>query len=362
MKAIILVGGKATRLEPLTINTPKALIPVLNTPFMEYVIRNLAGYEIKEIVIALGHLSVPIKDYLGDGSRFGVRLYYSIEDIPLGSAGAAKKAEKYLGETFLVFNGDDFIDLDFAKMIDFHRQAKAKVTIALTRVDDPTNYGLVETDADERVKRFLEKPKPEEVTTNMINAGAWLVEPEVMSPVPPETQMSFERNIFPGLLAKGEPVYAYTSPGYWMDVGTPEKYLQLHRDLLGGKSRQYAPTEKLLVGEHTEVHPSAGITGPVVIGANCSIGPRVKLIGPVVIGDGCTIREGSLIEGSVIWKNVRLESGVNLKGSIIADNCRLGAGSSGEGVVMADNVTVASNCKLEPGSKIQPGTTVAPTT
>ncbi|MFC1991529.1 sugar phosphate nucleotidyltransferase [Chloroflexota bacterium] len=362
MKAVILVGGKATRLEPLTINTPKALIPVLNIPFLEYVVRNLSSHQIKEIVLALGHLSRPIEGYLGDGSRFGAKLHYSIEDTPLGSAGAAKKAEKYLGETFLVFNGDDFIDLDFTAMMGLHRERRAKVTIALTRVDDPTNYGLVETDTGSRVIRFLEKPKPEEVTTDTVNAGAWLVEPEVMSLVPPGTQMSFERNIFPELLARGEPVYAYTTSGYWMDAGTPEKYLQLHSDLLSGKSRQYLPGGDLSAGEFSEIHNTAEITGPVIIGSNCSIEPRVKLIGPVVIGDGCTILENCLIEDSTLWQNIRLEPGVNLKGCIIADNCRLGAGSGGEGVVLADNVTVESGVKLETGSKIQPGTTVRPIT
>lgn len=352
------MGGKATRLEPLTISTPKAMVPLINTPFLEYVIRNLVSYQIKEIVLALGHMSQPITDYLGDGSRFGANLHYSIEDVPLGTAGAVKKADSHLADTFLVFNGDDFIDLDFAGMVALHRRKRAKVTIALTRVADPTAFGLVETDADGRVLRFLEKPKPEEVTTDTVNAGAWLVEPEVMALVPPETQVSFERNVFQQLLAKHEPVYAYTSTGYWMDAGTPEKYLQLHRDLLDGKSRQYAPTRGLVSGEHSKIDPAARITGQVVIGANCSIGARVKLTGPVVIGDGSTILADSAVEGSVIWKNVRLEHGVHLKNSIIADNCRLGGGSGGEGLVLGDGVSVVANYKPEPGSRFKPGAVV----
>ena len=360
MKAVILVGGKATRLEPLTSNTPKALVPVLNTPFLEHVIHHLSNHQIKEIILALGHMSRPIEDYLGDGGKLGVRLYYSFEDTPLGSAGAAKNAEKYLDETFLVLNGDIFADLDFTAMIDLHRKRKAKVTIALTSVDDPTSYGLVETAAEGRVTRFLEKPKPEEVTTNMINAGAWFVEPDVLAQIPAQTQFSFERNVFPKLLDQGEPFYSYHSSGYWMDMGTPEKYLQLHRDLFSGKSSHYTPTSdmQVLIGEQTDVHPTAEITGPVVIGANCSIGQGVKLVGPVVIGDGCTILEDSVIEDSIIWRNARLGPRVNLKNCILADNCCLNAGSSGEESVLGDNVTVVSNRKLEPGSKIWPGTTV----
>jgi len=358
MKALVLAGGKATRLEPLTINTPKALVPVLKKPFLEYVIRNLSSQKVTEIVLALGHLSQPIEDYFGDGSRFGAKLYYSIEDTPLGSAGAAKKAEKHLGETFLVFNGDNFIDLDFKAMMSLHRERKAKVTIALTRVDDPTSFGLIETTAEDRVLRFLEKPKPEEVSSNTVNAGAWLVEPEVMSLVPPETWVSYERNLFPELLAGGEPVYAYVSPGYWIDAGSPEAYLQLHRDLLGGKSRQYLPGKDLSTGEKTQIDPAAEISGPVIIGSNCTIGPHVRLIGPVVIGDGCLIGGGCRIENSTIWQNVVLEPGVNLKSSVIADNCQLGAGSQGEGVVLGDSVTVGRGVKLETGSKILPGTAV----
>ena len=356
MKAVVLVGGKATRLEPLTINVPKAMVPVINTPFLEYVIRNLAGHGFKEIILALGHMSQPIQDYFMDGSRFGAKLYYSMEDTPLGTAGATKKAEKYLGETFLVFNGDDFMDLDFAAMIDLHKTSGAKVTIALTRVDDPTNYGVVETDASSRVLHFTEKPKPEEVTSNMVNAGAWLVEPEVMSRIPPETQISFERTVFPEMLARHEPVYAYTSHGYWMDAGTPERYLLLHRDLLSGKSKQYIPARGLVVGEYTDIDPTARVTGQVVIGANCSIGARVKITGPAVIGDGSAILADSVIEYSVIWKNVRIESGVHLKESIVADSCHLISGSRGETVVLGANVTVPGNCLLETGSRIKPGT------
>ena len=360
MKAVILVGGKATRLEPLTINTPKALIPVLNIPFLEHVIHNLTRHGIKEMVLALGHLSRPIEGYLGDGSQFGAKLHYSIEDAPLGSAGAAKNAERYLDETFLVLNGDIFADMDVTAMINLHRERKAKVTIAVTPVDDPTSFGLVDTDTQGRVTRFLEKPSWSEVTTNMINAGAWLVEPEVMSLVPPGTQVSYERNVFPELLAQGEPVYAYTSSGYWMDAGTPEQYLQLHCDLLSGKSGQYTPTVGLVIGEPSDIHSTAKIKGPVVIGANCSMGRGVKLIGPVVIGVGCTILEDSVIENSIIWQNARLGPRVNLKNCILADNCCLNAGSVAKESVLGNNVTVFSDCKLEPGSKIWPGTTVKP--
>ena len=341
MKAVILVGGEATRLLPLTINTPKAMVPVLNTPFLEHVIRYLSSHQIKDITLAQSHLAQSIESYFGDGSQFGVKLSYSVEDVPLGTAGAVKNAERHLDETFLVLNGDIITDLDITAMIDYHRGRKATATIALTPVDDPTSYGLIETDAQGRVTRFLEKPKWSQVTTNMINAGTYVLEPEVLAQIPPQANFSFERGVFPLLLDQGQPIYAYPSSAYWIDIGTPEKYLQLHQDLLSGKSSQYTPSPReVLIGEQSYIHPTAQLKGAVVIGA------------------GCTILEDSVIEESVIWRNTKVGQRVTLKNSIVADNCCLNADSIIEDSILADNVTVASGCKLEPGSRIWPGTTV----
>ena len=342
MKAVILVGGEATRLLPLTINTPKAMVPVLNTPFLEHVIRYLSSHQIKDITLAQSHLAQSIESYFGDGSQFGVKLSYSVEDVPLGTAGAVKNAERHLDETFLVLNGDIITDLDITAMIDYHRGSKATATIALTPVDDPTSYGLIETNAQGRVTRFLEKPKWSEVTTNMINAGTYVLEPEVLAQIPPQANFSFERGVFPLLLDQGQPIYAYPSSAYWIDIGTPEKYLQLHRDLLSGKSSQYTPSpERVVIGEHCHIHPTTQLKGAVVIGA------------------GCTILEDTVIEESVIWRNAQVGERVNLKNSIVADNCCLNPDSIIEDSVLADNVTVASGYKLEPGSKIWPGTSLA---
>ncbi len=358
MKALILVGGEATRLRPLTCNIPKAMVPVLNTPFLEHVFRHLAKYGIQDIILAQHHLAQPMKHYFGDGNQFGIRLSYVIEDSPLGTAGAIKNVEKYLDDTFLVLNGDIFNDLNITDMIDFHRERKAKATIALTPVEDPTAYGLIETDDTGKVLRFLEKPSWDEVTTNMINAGTYALEPDVLTQISPQIKVSIERDTFPLLLSRGEPVYAYASSTYWMDTGTPEKYLQLHRDLLGGKSEHYSPSEEILIGERCDIHPTAQIKGAVVIGDNCSVGRRVKLTGPVIVGSGCTILEDTAIEDSVIWTNVRLGPRAKLKSSIVANGCCLNASSVIENSVLGDNVTVVGGCKLEPESKIWPGETV----
>lgn len=360
MQAVILSGGKATRLLPLTCNMPKAIVQVLNIPFMEHFIRRLAGHHVKDIVLALGHLAQPIEACLGDGSRFGVKLRYVVEDTPMGTAGAVKNAEKYLDKTFLVLNGDVFNDLDITALVDFHRRKKATATLALTPVDDPTSYGLVETGDKNEVTRFLEKPDRDKVTTNMINAGTYVLENEVLAQIPAQTEFSFERQVFPQLLERKKPVYAFSSSAYWIDIGTPERYLQLHRDLLNGKCPQNIifSDSGVSIGAGTSIHHSAQIKRPVVIGKNCVIGQRVKLIGPVVIGDGCTIQEESTIEDSVIWRNVRLGPAACVKSSILGDSCCLNTGSAAREAVVGDNVAVASDFELEPGSRIWPGTTV----
>ncbi len=360
MKAVILVGGKGTRLLPLTSNTPKAMVPVLNTPFLKHVIRYLHRHQLREIVLAEGHLSQPMESYLGDGSQLKVKLHYSLEDTPLGTAGAVKNSERYLDHTFVVLNGDVFTDQDITAMVKFHQEKKAIATIALTPVEDPTSYGLIETRPDGRVTRFLEKPKQSEVTTNTINAGAYILEPEVIAQIPAHANVSFEHEVFPQLLTQGKPVYGYSSPAYWMDMGTPERYFQLHNDLLGGKCRGYdlAANQEIAAGNSSSIHPTVEINGKVVIGANCSIGPRVKLNGPVVIGSGCIIEEDAVIERSIIWDEVRVEQRARVQNSIVASSCHLGIDCSIEESILGDNVTILSKSKLAAGSKIWPGSTV----
>ena len=359
MKAVILVGGKATRLLPITSNTPKAMVPVLNTPFLEHVICHLRRHSITEIILSIGNLAGPIQSYFGDGSRLGVEISYAIENTPLGTAGGLKNAAGSLDEAIVALNGDVFTDLDITALIDFHRREKARATIALTRVDDPTHYGVIVTDAGGRVSCFQEKPAPGEARSNMINAGTYILEPEVLAAVPSGTQFSIEREVFPVLLDQGLPVYAYSNSAYWLDIGTHEKYLQVHYDLLNGKCRQYVLDLKseVTIGAGSTVHPSARITGPVLIGDNCSIGPGVTLVGPSVIGSGCSLLENSVVEKSVIWPDIRIGPRASVKNSILADGCYLNADSIVEESVLGCNVTVRGGCRIVPGSRILAGTT-----
>ncbi len=357
MKAIILVGGKATRLLPLSVNTPKSLVPVVNIPILEHLISHVREHGIQEIVLAQGHLGQAIENYFGDGRRFGVAIHHSYENIPLGSAGAAKNAERLLRDTFLVLNSDIFSDLDFSAMLAFHRESGAKATIATIPVEDPTLYGLVESDRTGRVRRFLEKPKREEVTTNMINAGAWFVEADVLVRVPANTFYSFERNIFPQLLTEGLPVYAFSSSGYWIDMGTTEKYLQIHRDLLSGKSKRYAPpASEMAAGGGNRIAVSTRIKGKVILSEGCTLGERVTLEGPVVMGADCTVADDAIINDTVMWKNIRIGQGSRVSGAIIADNCILEDHCNVANAVLGDGVFIGYGVQVTPGSKLDPGT------
>ena len=326
MQALILVGGEATRLRPLTCHMPKAMVPVMNIPFLEHVIVYLGGHGINDIVLAQGHLPKVMDDYFQDGSRLNAKLTYSLETKPMNTAGAVKNAEQHLTERFFVLNGDIFTDLDLTAMLKFHIQSKAKVTIALTPVEDPTAFGIVETTAEGRVKRFLEKPTRDQITTNMINAGVYILENEILNSIPAGTNYSFERQLFPDLLQRGEAVYAFSSHSYWIDIGKPDTYMQTHLDLMQGKSRGYPvkSQHEIRIGKDCQIDPSAQMEGPIVIGDNCTVGPRTKLFGPVVIGPNCNVQEDGLIEGSVLWQNTFCAPKTAIKGSLIANNCQTG--------------------------------------
>jgi len=277
LKAVILVGGPGTRLQPHTNYIPKPMVPVLNKPFLEHTIAYLKHYGVDNIILTLSYLPEVIQDYFGDGSRFGVKLAYYVEDSPLGTAGAVKNTEGYLNSTFIVLNGDIFTDLDISAMVGFHRRNRAKATISLKWVDNTSAFGVVETDGDGRVSRFIEKPSPNQTPTHWINA-----------------------------LKLGEPVYGHQFNGYWLDMGTEEKYLGLNCDLLLAKVPSYLirnlSRDGIYCDEGVVIHPSAGIVGPVIIGRDCQISQKASIRGPVVIGPDCCVGEGAIIESATLWR------------------------------------------------------------
>src|SRR5690349_9190857 len=236
MKAILLAGGKGTRLRPLTIHTPKPIVPIFNRPFLHYqldLLKHVA--EIDEVILSLNYQPRRIEEIFGDGGDSGLGIRYVVEPVPLGTAGAIRYAGESLRESVVVFNGDVLSQIDLAAVIRLHRERKARATIVLTPVENPSAYGLVETDASGRIQRFLEKPKADEITCNTINAGVYILEPDTFDRIPKETPWSIERSFFPSLVERGETFVGYVYRGYWIDIGTPEKYMQVHRDIMDGR-------------------------------------------------------------------------------------------------------------------------------
>jgi mannose-1-phosphate guanylyltransferase len=365
VKAVILVGGEGTRMRPLTCNVPKPMIPVVNRPFMDHVVGLLTRHGITEIILAIQYLSSSFEQHYRDGSQLGVSFVQVREDKPLGTAGAVKNVEAHLSDTFVVFNGDIMTDLDLSAMLRFHRAKKSKVTIALTPVDDPTAYGLVELQPGGRIRRFLEKPRWEDVTSNLINAGTYIIEPEVLRYAPPGEFYMFERGLFPTLLEEGQPMFGFPSDSYWMDIGTPQKYLSVHRDVLAGRIACDLPgqeiTEGVRVGEGCNIASSARIVGPVIFGDACSVGHDVHIFGPVVLGRECEISSSAVVEDSVMWDHVKLGSASSVKGSVVATGSRVeDAVTIDGGVVVGHNCGIGSGNKLANGMRVWPDTNLPP--
>lgn len=339
MKAVILVGGEGTRLKPLTLGTPKPVVPVANRPFLAHVIAMLGRAGVDGVVLATGYLPEVIEGRLRQGGDNGVQLTYSVEEAPLGTAGAVKLAEAQIDGTFAVLNGDIFSDLDLRAMIAFHRSRGAAATIALTWVADPSAFGVVEADDDGRVRRFVEKPPPGQAASHWINAGVYVLEPEVLGLVPSGEPYMFERGLFPTLLERGDPVYGIRHPGYWLDMGTPGKYLQLNEDLLRGSAESplvspFSESEVRTEGA-ADVHPTARLSGPVLLGDGCRVGAGARIQGPVVLGTGCSVGEGAVVERAVLWDGAEVGPGARVSRSVLGGGVSVGAG-----VLLADSALV----------------------
>ncbi len=351
MKAILLAGGKGTRLRPLTIHTPKPIVPIFGRPFLRYQIDLLHQVpEIDEVILSLNYQPRRIEEMFGEGKDLGVKLSYVVEPVPLGTAGAVKYANKSLDEPVVVFNGDILTEVDVASVLRLHRERKARATIVLTPVENPTAYGLVETDPAGNVRRFLEKPKPEEITCNTINAGIYVLEPDTFDRIPKDTAWSIERSFFPSLVERQETFVAYIYRGYWLDIGTPEKYMQVHRDIMD--RRFVAPPFEN--GQPAKwVSPEARIENGVNLDGPCYIdeGTVVKAgarIGPYsVLGRQCQIEEDAHVEGSIVWASTRVARDASVRDSILGRHCHVGRNASLDGrVVLGDKSVVTDYSRL----------------
>lgn len=342
MQALILAGGKGTRLRPLTMHTPKPIVPIANKPFLLYQLELLKRADVRDVILSLSYQPQKIEDKIGDGTDYNVRVSYAVEASPLGTAGAYRNAASMISETTVVFNGDVLTDIDMNEVIRGHRERQAAATIVLAPVPNPTAYGLVETDKDGRVQRFLEKPKPEEVTCDTINAGIYILEPRVLDYVPEGEPFMFEYGVFPKLLEHNEPFFSYIWRGYWRDIGTASSYLQANLDVIAGRV-ELLPPPPTQRGEKFD--ESAEVEPPAVVDPGCTLKAGVRIVNSV-ISRNCYIEERARIENCVIRAGTRIGAGSSIRGAVIGKGCHIGRSVEIEGAVLGDKSVVTDYSQI----------------
>jgi mannose-1-phosphate guanylyltransferase len=353
MQALILVGGEGTRLRPLTSAVPKPVIPLVDRPFMAYMLEWLRGHGVDDVVMSCGFLADGVRDVLGDGARYGMRLRYVEEPRPLGTGGAVKFAEDLLDERFLMLNGDVLTDIDLTAQIAQHEQTGARGTLALVGVDDPSAYGLVRLAPGGEVREFLEKPSPDEIDTNLINAGAYVLEREVLSLLEAGAPASIERDVFPRLVGAG--LYGRASSGYWLDIGTPERYLQATADILERNVATGVALDPAFLGVAGDLQSAGRVVPPAVVGPGCRIGAGARVGSLAVVGPGVTIGDGSSVERAVVLDGAEIGPNCTLRSCVVAAGARIGAGCRIE-----DGAVVGAGVALGPGNVLTHGVRIFP--
>lgn len=356
MRAVVLVGGEGTRLRPLTYTTPKQLLPVAEVPLIERVLATLALHGIDHAVLSLGYRPDAFMDAYPDGSVAGVKLSYAVEQEPLDTAGAIRFAaeEAELSETFVVMNGDVLTDLDVSELVEVHRRRGAEATIALTPVDDPSRYGVVATDPEGRVEAFVEKPPPGQAPTNYVNAGTYVLEPEVLERIAPGRPVSIERETFPRLVADGT-LFAVPSDAYWLDAGTPEAYLRANADVLALRRGPIPSPGATAVSEGVWVLGAPKLSGelrpPTLVGA----GARVEagsVVEASVVGAGASVGPSALVSHSVLLAGAEVAEGAQVRGSILGHGAVVGRGAQLDPIsIIADRASVADGARVD-GSRL----------
>jgi mannose-1-phosphate guanylyltransferase len=334
MQALILAGGKGIRLRPLTIHTPKPIVPVANRPFLHYQIELLKRAGITDITLSLSYQPNKIEEIFGDGSDHGVRIRYTVEAEPLGTAGAFKHAHSGNKAATVVLNGDILTNVNLAELVAYHHRKEALATIVTVPVENPSPYGMIEADETGRVLRYVEKPSVEEAVSNTINAGIYVLEPRTLDYIPEDESYSFELGLFPKLVAAGEPFYAFGWHDYWLDIGAPQRYLQAHDDLLKGRIKTF----QVIRQPHDGAHPN-GDTAKVdklsVVHPTCTLKPGAEIINSV-LGANCVIEERARIENSVLWSSTRVGNSAVVRRSFIGKGGIIGRNATVEGAILGD--------------------------
>ncbi len=359
-KAMIMAAGLGTRLHPLTGCTAKPMVPILNRPVMEHMLRLLRRHGIREVAANLHHHPDKIRAHFGDGSAFGVELRYHLEETLLGTAGGVGAfRELFAGGTFVVVSGDGLTDVDLTAFLAAHRRSGGVATMAVKPVADPSLYGVVVHGGDSRITGFQEKPPAAEALSDRCNTGIYAFEPAIFDFVPPGEFVDWARDVFPALLAGDVPFYCWQLDGYWNDVGNIDQYRISNFDALLGRIAVDVPgrrvREGLWAGEGTSIHPDARIVGPVLIGAGCMIEAGAELIGPLIVGDRCVIEGGAVLEGVIHWDGVKAGRGARVAGSILGHDVIVHHEAVvHEGVVIGDGSDVAAHAQVSGGARVEP--------
>jgi len=357
VQAVILVGGEGTRLRPLTSTVPKPVVPLVDRPFIAFMLEWLARHGVDDVVMSCGFLATAVRNVLGDGSQYGLRLRFIEEPEPRGTAGALKYAEDLLDERFLMLNGDVLTDIDLTAQIAQHEATRAVGTLALVPVSDPTAYGLVRLHDDQSVSEFVEKPSADEIDTRLISAGAYVLERAVLDLIPADRNVSIEREVWPQLVGHG--LFGYAAEAYWLDIGTPERYLQGTFDILEGQVvtavADVLGPGYLSVGERVQL--DGRIVPPALVDRGCTIAAGAHVGSLVVLGEGVSVGEGSTVERSVVLNGAQIGAGCGLRDCIVAAGVRIGDGSEiSGGAVLGEGVTVGERNVLSRGVRVFPQT------
>ncbi len=355
-----MAGGEGSRLRPLTLLRPKPMVPIVNKPVMEHILDLLKRHGIFDVIVTLQYLAPVVQDYFGDGSAFGMRISYAVEDVPLGTAGSVRNAAHHLNETFLVISGDAITDFDLDAIIAFHRQRRALATLTLYRVPNPLEYGVIIADDDGRIRQFLEKPSWSEVFSDTVNTGIYVLEPEIFSFYEANKMVDFSKDVFPYLLRNQQPLYGYIADGYWCDVGNLGEYLRANYDILEGKvqveplgvrlaENLWAATGDVEIAEDAQFH------GPVWLGDAVRVREGAIVHGPTVIRDSSVVGAGAHVNRSVVWRGAYIGERSQIRGSVVGKQCVVKPKANiFEGAVIGDNTVIGEGAIVRPNVKIWP--------
>lgn len=364
MKAVVMAGGEGSRLRPLTLGRPKPMVPLVNRPMLEHILLLLKRHGITEVIVTVQYMATYIQNQIGDGSHLGMKVSYSVEEHPLGTAGSVRQAADTLDGTFLVISGDALTDFDLSAVVKYHKRHRAMATLTLYRVASPLEYGVVVTNEDGRIREFQEKPSWSEVVTDTINTGIYILEPSIFEYYQRDQVFDFSKELFPLLLRENKPLFGYVAEGYWTDVGSIEEYVRASRDVLSGQvAVDWTATESdgIWQEEGVDIASDAELHGPIYLGHDVKIKPGAVIHGPTTIIDNTVVERRAHIDRSIVWRNTYIGSHAEIRGSLIGAECTIQPNAVVfENAVVADQSVVGRGAIIQPNVKIWPHKEVEP--